>query len=184
MKERLLEAIQGAYGESSYRLNKKARAVIDEMCFLATDRGYFYAGGVYFMKKFDVGMKTIHNILKKMREARQGYPVYPPGMKHNGRKGRVHLSTNNPYFTYWNDLLGKDYKIENVGTPYESIGGEVKKVPTYSSSEKYIKDHIMYIPKVIKGGPKLINQTFSDLFKESLRTLYLRLRIIYQKIVQ
>ncbi|KAB2488088.1 hypothetical protein [Priestia endophytica] len=100
VKERLLEAIQGAYGENFYRLNKKTRAVIDEMCFLATDRGYFYAGGVYLVKKFDVGMKTIHNILKKVREAGQGYPVYPSGMKHDRRKGRVHSSTNHPYFTH------------------------------------------------------------------------------------
>ncbi|MFP3847151.1 hypothetical protein U5N57_24615, partial [Priestia filamentosa] len=36
----------------------------------------------------------------------------------------------------------------------------------------------------IKGVPKLINQTFKDVFKDSLRDLYLRVRMASQKVCQ
>ncbi|MFP3847170.1 hypothetical protein U5N57_24710, partial [Priestia filamentosa] len=36
----------------------------------------------------------------------------------------------------------------------------------------------------IKGVPKLINQTFKDVFKDSLRDLYIRVRVASQKVCQ
>ncbi|MCF2132413.1 hypothetical protein L1I79_39280, partial [Strepomyces sp. STD 3.1] len=107
-----------------------------------------------------------------------------------GRGAAIYFFVDHPCFTHWQQYFDfdvqADVQAENAEIPCESKGEESKKVSTYSLPKNhYIKNHFMYnkIP-FIKGVPKLINQTFKDVFKDSLRDLYLRVRVASQKVCQ
>ncbi|WP_082802585.1 hypothetical protein, partial [Priestia endophytica] len=156
----------------------------------ATDKGFVYAKDTYFAEKHDISARTIRRVMKTLEEAGKIVKAHRSSSKHNGRGAAVYFFVNHPYFAHWTTYFGfdvqADVQAENAEIPCESKDEEAKKVSTYSLPKNhYIKNHFMYktIP-FIKGVPKLINQTFKDVFKDSLRDLYIRVRVASQKVCQ
>ncbi|MGQ3380921.1 hypothetical protein ACT6P6_22975 [Priestia endophytica] len=190
MKYKLLSIVESVFGDSYTRLKPETRDAIDMICFLATDKGFVYAKDTYFAEKHDISARTIRRVMKTLEEAGKIVKAHRSSSKHNGRGAAVYFFVNHPYFAHWTTYFGfdvqADVQAENAEIPCESKGEESKKVSTYSLPKNtYIKNHFMYktIP-FIKGVPKLINQTFKDVFKDSLRDLYLRVRVASQKVCQ
>ncbi|MFP7177065.1 hypothetical protein, partial [Priestia filamentosa] len=149
-----------------------------------------YAKDTYFAEKHDISARTIRRVMKTLEEAGKIVKAHRSSSKHNGRGAAVYFFVNHPYFAHWTTYFGfdvqADVQAENAEIPCESKDEEAKKVSTYSLPKNhYIKNHFMYktIP-FIKGVPKLINQTFKDVFKDSLRDLYIRVRVASQKVCQ
>ncbi|RAS76712.1 hypothetical protein [Priestia endophytica] len=190
MKYKLLSIVEAVFGESYARLKPETRNAIDMICFLATDKGFVYAKDSYFAEKHDISARTIRRVMKTLEEAGKIVKAHRSSSKHNGRGAAVYFFVDHPCFTHWQQYFDfdvqADVQAENAEIPCESKDGESKKVSTYSlPKNNYIKNHFMYktIP-FIKGVPKLINQTFKDVFKDSLRDLYLRVRVASQKVCQ
>ncbi|WRU97809.1 hypothetical protein RYX51_22680 (plasmid) [Priestia filamentosa] len=189
MKYKLLSIAESAFGDSYARLKPETRNAIDMICFLATEKGFVYAKDSYFAEKHAVSARTIRRVIKTLEDAGRIVKTHRSSSKHNGRGAAVYFFVDHPSFTHWQQYFGfdvqADVQAENAEIPCESKVEEVKKVSTYSLPNNYIKNHFMYktIP-FIKGVPKLINQTFKDLFKESLKDLYLRVRMASQKVCQ
>ncbi|OXS64107.1 hypothetical protein [Priestia filamentosa] len=190
MKYKLLEMVESVLGDAFARLKQETRDAIDMICFLATDKGFVYAKDSYFAEKHAVSARTIRRVMKTLEDAGKIVKAHRSSSKHNGRGAAVYFFVNHPFFTHWQQYFGfdvqADVQAENAEIPCGSKDGETKKVSTYSlPKNNYIKDHFMckMIP-FIKGVPKLINQTFKGLFKESLKDLYLRVRIASQKVCQ
>ncbi|MDT3766178.1 hypothetical protein [Priestia filamentosa] len=189
MKYKLLSIVESAFGDSYARLKPETRDAIDMICFLATEKGFVYAKDSYFAKEHNISTRTIRRVMKTLEDSSKIVKGHRSSSKHNGRGAAVYFFVDHPWFTHWQQYFGfdvqADVQAENAEIPCESKGEEAKKVSTYSLPNNYIKDHFMYktIP-FIKGVPKLINQTFKDLFKESLKDLYLRVRMAAQKVCQ
>ncbi|WP_019390889.1 HTH domain-containing protein [Priestia filamentosa] len=189
MKYKLLSIVESAFGDSYARLKPETRNAIDMICFLATEKGFVYAKDSYFAKEHNISTRTIRRVMKTLEDAGKIVKAHRSSSKHNGRGAAVYFFVDHPCFTHWQQYFNfdvqADVQAENAEIPCESKDEEAKKVSTYSLPNNYIKDHFMYktIP-FIKGVPKLINQTFKDRFKESLRDLYLRVRMASQKVCQ
>lgn len=189
MKYKLLEIVEAVFGDTFTRLKLETRDAIDMICFLATDKGFVYAKDTYFAEKHNVSTRTIRRVMKALEEAGKIVKAHRSSSKHNGRGAAVYFFVNHPYFAHWTTYFGfdvqADVQAENDEIPCESKDKETEKVSTYSLPNNYIKNHFMYktIP-FIKGVPKLINQTFKDVFKDSLRDLYLRIRLASRKVGQ
>ncbi|MBG9812351.1 hypothetical protein ABD68_12320 [Bacillus endophyticus] len=189
MKYKLLSIVESAFGDSYARLKPETRDAIDMICFLATEKGFVYAKDSYFAKEHNISTRTIRRVMKTLEDASKIVKAHRSSSKHNGRGAAVYFFVDHPCFTHWQQYFGfdvqADVQAENAEIPCESKREETKKVSTYYLPNNYIKDHFMYktIP-FIKGVPKLINQTFKDLFKDSLKDLYLRVRIAAQKVCQ
>ncbi|KAB2488202.1 helix-turn-helix domain-containing protein [Priestia endophytica] len=190
MKYKLLSTVEAVFGDAFARLKQETRDAIDMICFLATDKGFVYAKDTYFAEKHDVSSRTIRRVMKTLEESGKIVKAHRSSSKHNGRGAAVYFFVNHPCFAHWKTYFGfdvqADVQAENTEIPCESKDEEAKKVSTYSlPKNNYIKDHFMYKTiSFIKGVPKLINQTFKDLFKESLKDLYLRVRMASQKVCQ
>jgi len=190
MKYKLLSIVESAFGDSYARLKPETRNAIDMICFLATEKGFVYAKDSYFAKEHNISTRTIRRVMKTLEDASKIVKAHRSSSKHNGRGAAVYFFVDHPCFTHWQQYFGfdvqADVQAENAEIPCGSKDEEAKKVSTYSLPKNhYIKNHFMYktIP-FIKGVPKLINQTFKDIFKESLRDLYLRVRMASQKVCQ
>ncbi|MGG1215872.1 hypothetical protein ABE236_00105 [Priestia endophytica] len=189
MKYKLLSIVESAFGDSYARLKPETRDAIDMICFLATEKGFVYAKDSYFAKEHNISTRTIRRVMKTLEDASRIVKAHRSSSKHNGRGAAVYFFVDHPCFTHWQQYFGfdvqADVQAENAEIPCESKDEEAKKVSTYYLPNNYIKDHFMSktIP-FIKGVPKLINQTFKDLFKDSLKELYLRVRIAAQKVCQ
>ncbi|MEK4031414.1 transcriptional regulator [Pseudobacillus sp. FSL P4-0506] len=141
MKLKLLKVVEEVYGDSYYRLKKETRQAIDMMCWLSSERGFFFAKDDYLADRHDISDRTIRNVAKKLREHGVLFTVYRRSTKQNGRSAPVHLFVDHPYFSYWEELLNlsdfqADFQTENAGIPCGSKSEESKKVPTYN---KYIR---------------------------------------------
>jgi len=189
MKYKLLGMVESVFGDSFVRLKPETRNAIDMICFLATDKGFVYAKDTYFAKEHNISARTIRRVMKTLEDAGKIVKAHRSSSKHNGRGAAVYFFVDHPCFTHWQQYFGFDVQAddqaENTEIPYESKDKDVKNVSTYYLPNNYIKDHFMYktIP-FIKGVPKLINQTFKSIFKETLKDLYLRIRIASQKVCQ
>ncbi|MCY8231640.1 hypothetical protein [Priestia endophytica] len=190
MKYKLLEIVEAVFGDSFVRLKLETRDAIDMICFLATDKGFVYAKDTYFAETHNISARTVRRVMKTLEDAGKIVKAHRSSSKHNGRGAAVYFFVDHPCFAHWTTYFGFDVQAnvqaENDEIPCESKVKESKKVATYSLPKNtYIKNHVMYktIP-FIKGVPKLINQTFKEIFKDSLKGLYLRVRIASQKVAQ
>ncbi|MFP3844870.1 hypothetical protein [Priestia filamentosa] len=189
MKYKLLDIVEAVYGETFNRLKSETRHAIDTLCFLATDKGFIYAKDTYFAQLHNLSTRTIRRVMKTLQEAGKVVKKHRSSSRHNGRGAAVYFFVDHPYFSIWaqyfNFDVQTDVQAEKAEKPCASKNKEAKKVSTYYLPNNYIKDHIMYktIP-FVKGVPKLVNQTFKDVFKDSLRDLYLRVRMAYHKVLR
>ncbi|KZO00479.1 hypothetical protein [Pseudobacillus badius] len=149
MKLKLLEVVEDAYGDAYYRLKKETRSGIDMACWLAAERGFFFASDDYLADRYGITDRTMRNVMKKLRDHGVIFTVYRRSTKQNGRSAPVHLFVDHPYFSYWEELLNlsnfqADFQTENAETPCGSKDEGTKKIPTYSlplkkSFNKYIR---------------------------------------------
>jgi hypothetical protein len=186
MKYKLLEMVESVYGDSFDRLKTETRSAIDTLCFLATDKGFVYAKDTYFADKHNISARTIRRVMKTLEDAGKVVKKHRSSSKYNGRGAAVYFFVDHPHFAHWSEYFAfdvqTDVQTENAEIPCESKDKEEKKVSTYYlPKNQKIKDHLMYSINFIKGVPKFINETFINLFNESLKDLYTRICIAYKK---
>jgi hypothetical protein len=150
MKEKLLEVVKAAYGDSYYRKKQETKNAIDMMCWLAADRGFFFIEDKTLAKRYGVSDKTIRNIETALRKANVIVTVYRRSNKQNGLGNQVHLFVDHPYFDYWIDFLQLDeflpqfqpnFQPENSEEPCESKEEEKKNISTYDLTLKTFIKH-------------------------------------------
>ncbi|MBX9997327.1 hypothetical protein [Priestia aryabhattai] len=186
LKYKLLDIIEHAFGDRYQNLKQGTKDALEHMCFLGSDKGYFYATDSYFAKKHSIGKSTVDRTLKFLCEANVMVKRHRTSSKHNGLGNPVYFFVNHPFFSQWDTYFAlnekANEKAENAQNPCESKSQEPKKVSTYSLPSLDFSNHIMSVTKIFKGVPKLINKLFSNEFKQSLDKLYMRTLIAYKNV--
>jgi DNA-binding transcriptional ArsR family regulator len=149
VKKMLLARVKKVYGEKYYDLKEGTRKMLDMMCWLAAERGYFYARDRYFGDRYRISDRTARRELKTLREAGIIITVYRKAKRGNGRGCPLHLFVDHPYFDYWIDFLQIDFQpcvqtdvqIENTETPCESKDEKPKNISTYDLTLKTFIKH-------------------------------------------
>lgn len=156
VKESLINGIKEAYADKWQRLKEETRRVIDELAFLAAERGFSFAGVEYLAEKCGAGVRTVQRVFEALIDAGQVVKLYRRNPKGNSVKNNVLLFTKHAYFAYWSaefnlaqkseklDDGGLDGEQENYEKPCESKNEDAKKNPTigltdYLESEKHIR---------------------------------------------
>lgn len=138
VKYNMLDHIKNAIGDKWERLKEGTRQALDMVCFLSSERGFFYASDEYLADRHEISERTIQYRLKELEEMGQVVKVYRRAKRCNGRGKPVYLFVHHPYFQYWTNLIGLHI---NCGTDCETENNEIhceskeeggKKVPTYS----------------------------------------------------
>lgn len=88
IKHRLLEGISSALGRS-YRTAKKVAAVIDEIAYKASDRGFSFNGRETLAEKVGVSLRTVDNAIKLLKISGCVYVGYRENPNSNGAKTPV-----------------------------------------------------------------------------------------------
>ncbi|PFP09230.1 hypothetical protein COJ90_21185 [Priestia megaterium] len=186
LKYQLLEKIELAFGDRYDNLKQGTKDALEHMCFLASDKGYFYATSMYFAEKHSVGKSTVDRVFKFLCDAQVMVKRNRPSSKQNGLGSPVYFFVNHPYFNKWSHYFAfnekANEKAENTQTPCESKSLADKKVSTYYLPYINLNNHLMSATKIFKGVPKLINKLFSSEFKQSLDKLYMRTLIAYKTV--
>ncbi|MFC3882372.1 transcriptional regulator, partial [Bacillus songklensis] len=150
MKEKLVEVVKEAYGDSYDRKKQETKNAIDMMCWLAADRGYFFIEDKTLAKRYGVSDRTIRGIEETLREKNVIVTVYRRSSKQNGLGNQVHLFVDHPYFDYWVEFLQldeflpdfqPDFQPENPEKPCESKEEPKKNVSTYDLTLKTFIKH-------------------------------------------
>ncbi|MEH6867774.1 hypothetical protein, partial [Priestia megaterium] len=186
LKYQLLEKIELAFGDRYDNLKQGTKDTLEHMCFLASDKGYFYATSMYFAEKHSVGKSTVDRVFKFLCDAQIMVKRNRPSSKQNGLGSPVYFFVNHPYFNKWSHYFSfnekANEKAENASIPCESKSLPDKKVSTYYLPYNNLNNHLMSATKIFKGVPKLINKLFSSEFKQSLDKLYMRTLIAYKTV--
>lgn len=179
VKYDLLDSIKEKIGEKWYRLKDGTRQAFDMICFLSTERGFFYAGDEYLGTRYDIADRTVRRNLKELINLGQVVKVNRRSAKCNGRGKPIYLLVNHPYFQFWVQLLSleisnvqTDVQTENAEIPCESKDKEVKKVSTYYIPLKDNNNHlnvkrspyIKYVPKSLQHYQAIFGKQVKDLY--------------------
>lgn len=142
IKHSLLDAIANVLGRS-YRKAKKVAAVIDEIAYKASDRGFSFNGRETLAEKVGVSLPTVDRAIKLLKESGKVFVGYRENPNSNGAKTPVIIFKDHANFKRIASILNLvdevDDKVEKEGKLREtSVTGE-KKVPTntYLKQEKH-----------------------------------------------
>ena len=190
IKKKLLDKIIKAYGEKYYRLANGTKETIDMMAWLASERGFVFAGDEYLAKRHNISDRTVRNVARTLRELGIIVSVYRASTKHNGRGKPIHIFVDHEYFTYWVSFLQldsytnfqADFQAENNETPCNTKNNSDKKVSTYNSpilNKKHINTYNN------KGNSfNFVTKEFKQLFNKILSKFQRgNIGMIYSKII-
>ncbi|WP_100408491.1 helix-turn-helix domain-containing protein [Bacillus solitudinis] len=143
IKYSLLDSIAHVLGRS-YRKAKKVAAVIDEITYKATDRGFSFNGRQTLAEKVGVSLPTVDRAVKLLKDSGLVYVGYRENPHSNGVKTPVIIFKEHTNYKQIASILKINEevvdKVEKDETLRESSVTDVKKVPTntYLKQEKYI----------------------------------------------
>lgn len=121
---------------------KKVRAVIDDIVYKLTDRGFSFAGRLTLADKLGVKPRTVDNAIKHLKASNLFYVCYRENTASNGAKTPVFILKDHPNFAIFNSLLylecndecDKECEVENAENTYVPTVEEDENTPTYSLS--------------------------------------------------
>jgi hypothetical protein len=144
LKYSMLDRISEALGRA-FRNARKVAAVIDEITYKATDRGYSFNGRETLSEKVGVSLRTVDNAIKLLKQSAEVIVAYRENPGSNGVKTPVIIFKSHPNFERIARLLNLQdcevvCEVENPSNPTETSDSSPKKVATYSlplKQEKY-----------------------------------------------
>ncbi|MET1032147.1 helix-turn-helix domain-containing protein [Domibacillus tundrae] len=167
LKLDLLKSVEAVYGERYYRLKEGTRKAIDMMCWLAAEKGFFFASDDYLAARYGVSDKTIRNISKKLRDHGLIQTIYRRSSTQNGLSAPIHLFTAHPYFDHWKEVFTLEDCQADCQAKNADILCESKVEPPKKVSTKYLsfnKNLLKILRKENRLGhtftPKNIPQEF------------------------
>ncbi|MFB4166139.1 hypothetical protein ACE1TI_20690 [Alteribacillus sp. JSM 102045] len=145
---------------------KKLLSVIDEIIYMATDRGYSFNGRETLAKKLDVSLATVDKALMVLKQSGEVFVAYRHNPHSNGYKTPVIFLKRHKHFTYWKELLGMaenkvENKVENKQNDWGSKDEDVKKVSTLYLPQKHIKQDIYnksFFQKALEVTKEMLNR--------------------------
>ncbi|MQR84345.1 hypothetical protein GFV16_00100 [Bacillus megaterium] len=105
MKYKLLRVIEKTFADRYFNLKIGMQNTFEDMCFLATSRGYFCKDITYFSQKHDVGKSTIERNLKFLCDEKVLVKKHRTSPKHNGLGTPIYFFIDHPYFELWNKKI-------------------------------------------------------------------------------
>jgi hypothetical protein len=185
LKYSLMDTIERAFKGTV--LKGSTRDALEEMCFLAKERGFVHTSPRYLNKKCGVGESTIYTKLKMLIQDGVLYKRNFSSKEHNGNGCGIYFFVDHPNFAQINSFLHlvekADKKAENAEIPCESKEEETLNLPTISLPKLKIKDIDLQstVPQsanpIIQYVPKEINTLYAGIFS-------FRLRNVWQKVTQ
>lgn len=136
IKYSLLDRVANVLGRA-FRNARKVAAVIDEIVYKATDRGYSFNGRETLAEKVGVSLRTVDNAIKLLKKSAEVLVAYRENPGSNGIKTPVIIFKNHPNFDRITHLLNLPNcevvcEVENASEPTEPSVNEQKKIATYS----------------------------------------------------
>lgn len=192
-KNLLLDEIKKTFGCSWFRLKEGTQKAFEFVCFLSTEKGYFYASASKTASKFDISEKTMYRLLKQLIDNDVLIRRNFESLKHNGLGNAVYFFKKHPYYETYeralqfdvceNDDENNDEKAEATENPYETRENNDKKIATYISPNilhKEFKDLHPNVATFVKNVPKVLNQMFFNKFGGKLRTIWIKVTQAYK----
>jgi DNA-binding transcriptional ArsR family regulator len=142
IKHNLLDGIANVLGRS-YRKAKKVAAVIDEIAYKATDRGFSFNGRQTLAEKVGVSLPTVDRAVKLLKESGLVYVGYRENPRSNSGKTPVIIFKEHANYKRIASILKLHDevvdKVENLESPRETSSTDAKIVSTntYLKQEKY-----------------------------------------------
>jgi Mn-dependent DtxR family transcriptional regulator len=97
IKNELIERIESALG-SKFRKAQKTTRVIDEIVWLATDRGFSFPGRETLAESLDVSLRTVDNAIRMLKDSGEVIVCYRENPKSNGAKTPVFIFRSHTNF--------------------------------------------------------------------------------------
>lgn len=169
IKHSLLDRLVDVLGRS-FRRAKKVAAVIDEITYKATDRGFSFNGRETLANKVGVSLSTVDRAIKLLKESGRVVVAYRENPNSNGIKTPVIIFKDHANYKRISSLLKLtdkvDDKVEKKENTYETSYSEAKKVSTirYQKQENYI--YIYNSPK-LEDIVEYVSLKISDAMKKS-----------------
>ncbi len=155
----LLDKVVSSLSDKWDRLKDGTKQVYDMICFLAAERGFFYAGDKYLAEHHEVSERTVQYRLKELVELGQVIKLNKRAKNCNGRGKPIYLFVNHPYFSVWCNFLNidcvTDCDTENAEIPCESKDEENKKVSTFLLPKKQERNNNISILDKIRSFVEL-----------------------------
>lgn len=142
IKHSLLDSVADVLGRS-YRKAKKVAAVIDEIAYKASDRGFSFNGRETLAEKVGVSLRTVDNAIKLLKESGRVHVGYRENPNSNGAKTPVIIFKDHSNYKRIASILKINCEVvcevEISETLSETSIEGAKKVPTnlYLKQEKY-----------------------------------------------
>ena len=170
IKHSLLDRIADVLGRS-YRKAKKVTAVIDEIAYKATDRGFSFNGRETLAKKVGVSLPTVDRAIKLLKESGRVFVGYRENPQSNGAKTPVIIFKDHENFQRIASILNLSDEVNDKVEKEENVRETsllgAKKVPTnlYLKQEK----HNIYMNSSLEKISDYLYLKISDAMKKSGR---------------
>ncbi|NNU88682.1 hypothetical protein ETC04_16490 [Geobacillus sp. MR] len=146
IKNELIERIANALGRK-FRKAQKTTRVIDEIVWLATDRGFSFPGRETLAESLDVSLRTVDNAIRMLKNSGEVIVCYRENPKSNGAKTPVFIFRSHANFeriaTVLNLTVCEEVcEVKNAEKPTESSVSARKTDATISLPNKHDDKYI------------------------------------------
>lgn len=145
IKHNLLDAIADVLGRS-YRKAKKVAAVIDEIAYKASDRGFSFNGRETLAEKVGVSLPTVDRAIKLLKESGRVFVCYRENPNSNGAKTPVIIFKDHANYKRIATIL----KLREKEADKETDKVEKLQTSVWTSFLGEKKSSYQYIPKTRK----------------------------------
>lgn len=199
IKKMLLDEIVEELDHTYFNFNEGTKKALDEMCFLAKERGFAFASPTYYMEKFGISKNAVYPLIKRLVEANLVVKANRSSSKQNGLGCWVLIFTKHPNFEAICSILNiekkaevtADVKAEIVEIPCESKVSDEKTEATFSEpsitsfKENNVKQlnvdktssENTIVKKFAKYVPKKINEMYANLFGNDLTEIWRKITL-------
>jgi hypothetical protein len=176
MKERILDVVKESVKIHWFRF-RKVMAVMDEIIYKLTDRGFSFNGRETLAKKCQVSLSTVDKAIRLLKDSDLFFVAYRENSKSNSVKTPIFFYKNHQLFSEHAAILNieenkEKNKEENAGIPCESKGEADEKEATYlrpntfkdiyKRTEDASLDHSFVSDSVPKDFVKAVKPFFND----------------------
>lgn len=162
IKNELIDRIANALGRK-FRTAQKTTLVIDEIVWLATDRGFSFPGRETLAEKLGVSLRTVDNAIRILKDSGEVIVCYRENPRSNGAKTPVFIFRNHANFERIASVLNladceEVCEVENTDKPTETSDSTLETFATilglpFKNKNKInneLKGDIQPLEKIVK----------------------------------
>ncbi|MCO7126605.1 hypothetical protein NIE88_12605 [Sporolactobacillus shoreicorticis] len=192
IKNQLKDEVVTAYGDKWIRLAEGTRSAIDEMVFMATERGFSFMSKDY-LTRHGISKRTLDRVFNFLSDKRLIHIVYRRKGCLNLTGKPIFLFKNHPYFKYWIDFLSLDVAnddvanvaaensqdttlssdLEDIHVSTNLLPGDHKELEKDRSKDDPIIDTAKMIPEYIPKAFSKLYQAYFGVEVESINELWI-----------